>query len=204
VTPDDTRRDHASAPLDGELLRRVRRRDPTALERFFDHYYDRIHGHVARLVQDAHLAEDLTHEIFLRLNRALDRLDPDRDPTGWVFTVATNCVRDHWRSRRHKEATRSTELTGVHLEVLPDRADHAEQQLARRQEQAAVRAALAELSDSDREVILLRDYEQLDSGAVAAIIGAKPAAVRQRHSRAVTRLGQAFRRYLDREEQAET
>jgi len=186
------------------MLQRVRRRDPEALELFFDHFYDRIHGHVARLLQDAHLAEDLTHEVFLRLNRALDRLDPDRDPAGWVFTVATNFVRDHWRSRRHKETTRSTALTSDHLEVLPDQAEDAEQQLARRQEQEAVRQAMAELSDSDREVILLRDYEHLDSSTVAEIIGAKPDAVRQRHSRAVNRLGKAFRQYLDREERAET
>ena len=192
------------APFDRELLQRVRRRDPDALERFFDHYYDRIYSHVARLLQDAHLAEDLTHEVFLRLNRALDQLDPDRDPTGWVYTVATNCVRDHWRSRRHKETTRSTALTSDHLEVLPDQSEDAEQQLARRQEQHAVREALAELSDSDREVIQLRDYEQLDSTTVADIVGAKPDAVRQRHSRAVNRLGQAFRRHLDREERAET
>ena len=68
--------------------------------------------------QAAHLAEDLTHEVFLRLNRALDRLDPDRDPTGWVFTVATNCVRDHWRSRSHKSKQRDTELKPEHHEVL--------------------------------------------------------------------------------------
>jgi len=204
VSPQDPRSHAATAPLDRELLQRVRRRDPEALERFFDHFYDRIHGHVARLLQDTHLAEDLTHEVFLRLNRALDRLDPDRDPTGWVFTVATNCVRDHWRSRSHKEAARSTALTGDHLEVLPDHAADPEEQLARRQEQQAVRLALVELSDSDREVILLRDYENLDTATLADVIGAKPDAVRQRHSRAVARLGQEFRRFLDRQEKAET
>jgi RNA polymerase sigma-70 factor (ECF subfamily) len=181
----------------------LRRRDREALEHFFDHFYDRIYGHVARLVQDAHLAEDLTHEILLRINRALDRLDPERDPTGWVFTVATNCVRDHWRSRRHKEASRSTALTSDHLEVLPDGDEDAAEQLARRQEQEALRQALAELSDNDREVILLRDYEQLDSATVAAIIGVKPDAVRQRHSRAVARLGQAYRRSLERENRSD-
>ena len=203
MPPQDPRDRADAAPLDRELLQRIRSRDPEALETFFDHYYDRIYGHVARLIQDAHLAEDLTHEILLRINRALDRLDPDRDPTGWVFTVATNCVRDHWRSRRHKEASRSTALTSDHLEVLPDNNEDAEEQLVRRQQQEAVRHALAELSDNDREVILLRDYEQLDSSTVATIIGIKPEAVRQRHSRAVTRLGHAYRQYMERENRAD-
>ena len=199
MSPQGPNRTDTAAPVDREFLVRVRRRDPTALERFFDQYYDRIHGHVARLVQDAHMAEDLTHEVFLRLNRTLDRLDPERDPTGWVFTVATNVVRDHWRSRKHKEAARSSGLSAEHLEVLADQAEDAEQQLARQQEQHAVRQALSTLSENDREVILLRDYENLDSTAVAGVLGAKPDAIRQRYSRAVTRLGQAFRRQLDGE-----
>ena len=184
--------------VDRELLQRVRRRDPEALERFFDHYYDRIHGHVARLLQDAHLAEDLTHEVFLRLNRALDRLDPDRDPTGWVFTVATNCVRDHWRSRGHKETPRHG-ADGRLLEVLPDHDEEPSSKLARQEDQGRA-AALAELSESDREVILLRDYENLDTATMAEVVGAKPDAIRQRHSRAVQRLGKAFRKAVGQDE----
>ncbi|MEZ4386370.1 MAG: sigma-70 family RNA polymerase sigma factor [Candidatus Krumholzibacteriia bacterium] len=175
----------------------MRRREPAAMERFFDLYYDRLFGHVVRLVGNVHLAEDLTHDVFLRLNRVIDRLDPDRDPTAGVFTIATNVVRDHWRSRGHKDAARGSELTGAHLEVLADEAEDAEAQLVRRQEQARVRQALAELSDDDREVILLRDFEGLDSALVGEILGLKADAVRQRHKRAVGRLGLAFRKHLD-------
>jgi len=189
----------AAAP-DRALLLGVSRREPAALEKFFDLYYDRIFAHVARLLQDQHQAEDLTHEIFLHLNKTLDRLDPDRDPTGWVFTVATNCVRDYWRSRGHKDTTRSVGLDTEHLEVLADDTLDAEQQLAQRQERDVVRTALLELPDRDREVILLRDYENLDTADVATVIGAKPDAVRQRHSRAVTRLGEIFKRLMKQEQ----
>jgi len=167
------------------------------MEQFFDLYYDRIFAHVARLVRDTHLAEDLTHDVFLRLNRVLDRLDPGRDPAAWVFTVATNVVRDHWRSRTHKEAGRRTELSGAHLEVLADTEQDVEQQLARRQEHEAVQHAMTGLSEGDREVILLRDYEGLNSVTVAEILGLKPDAVRQRHSRAVSRLGELFKQALE-------
>jgi RNA polymerase sigma-70 factor (ECF subfamily) len=169
------------------------------MERFFDLYYDRLFGHVARLVQDSHLAEDLTHEVFLRLSKVLDRLDPGRDPAGWVFTVATNVVRDHWRSRGHRSTQRSTELTPEHHEVIANGNDHPEDQMSRAQDQVMIQRALAELSEADREVILLRDYEQLDTAAVAEALGIKPDAVRQRHSRAVNRLGEAFRRHLDQD-----
>jgi len=199
MTPPDASNRPAAAPLDREALTRVRGRDPEAMERFFDLYYDRLFGHIMRLVGNQHLAEDLTHDVFLRLNRVLDRLDPERDPTAWVFTVATNVVRDHWRSRGHKDQARGTELTGAHLEVLADEADDAEEQLVRRQEQRQVRQALAALPDDDREVILLRDFEDLDSGTVGEILGLKADAVRQRHKRAVGRLGDAFRQQQDQD-----
>ena len=153
---------------------------------------------MVRLVRDTHLAETSPTRSS-GLQRVLDRLDPDRDPTAWVFTVATNVVRDHWRSRRHKETERSTGLTAEHLEVVPDDADDAEAAIARRQEQRAIREALSELAEADREVIVLRDDENLDAPTVAEIIGIKADAVRQRHGRAVARLGSAYREQLDRD-----
>lgn len=199
MTPKDHSHRDTAAPVDREFLARVQRRDPAAMEQFFDLYYDRLFGHVARLVQDAHLAEDLTHEVFLRLNKVLDRLDPGRDPAGWLFTVATNVVRDHWRSRSHRSTQRSTELTPEHHEVIASDREHPEDEMTRAQDQLLVQRALADLAVADREVILLRDYEQLDTAAIAEALGIQQDAVRQRHSRAVNRLGEAYRRHLDQD-----
>jgi RNA polymerase sigma-70 factor (ECF subfamily) len=195
--------DRPAATPDRELLQRVRRRDPEALERFFDLYYDRVLAHVARMVGDRHLAEDLAHEAFLRLGQTIERLDPDRDPAAWIHTVVANCVRDHWRSRRHQEAQRSTELTGDHLAVIADEGEDAEQQLARRQQQQAVREALQTLAVVDREVILLHDHEGLEHTVIASVLGLKADAVRQRYRRALARLGEAFRSRLDHQERRE-
>lgn len=187
----------AAAP-DTVLLAGVRRREPAALERFFDYYYDRVYGHVARLLGDPQQAEDVAHDIFLRLHRHVDRLDPERDPTAWVFTVTANGVRDYWRSRGHKQQQRQTELDDNHLEVIPSPQEGPLEQLDRAQDAAVVALALAELAEGDREIILLRDYENLDTTTIAAVLDLQPDAVRQRHSRAVARLGAAFRRVLER------
>jgi RNA polymerase sigma-70 factor (ECF subfamily) len=88
--------------LDREVLLRVKARDREAMNRFFDAYYDRAHAYATKLLRDATLAEDLIQEAFLRMHAALDRLDPDRNPTPWVLTVVTNTIRDHWRSRAHR------------------------------------------------------------------------------------------------------
>lgn len=197
MQPQDPQSERVAAVPDRDLLAGVRRREPAALERFFDYYYDRVYGHVARMVGDPHQAEDVAHDIFLRLHRNLERLDPERDPTAWVFTVASNGVRDFWRSRGHKEHRRQTPLADELLEVIPSQQDDLLEQLDRKQDADIVMRALAELSESDREIILLRDYEDLDTATIAAVLGVQPDAIRQRHSRAVARLGTAFRRLLE-------
>src|SRR6185503_20652737 len=82
-----------------ELRERLARREPAALARFFDAYFERVYAYLRRLVGDEHAAEDLTQDVFLQAHRALPSYDPARDPRPWLFTIATNKLRDHWRSR---------------------------------------------------------------------------------------------------------
>jgi RNA polymerase sigma-70 factor (ECF subfamily) len=176
--------------LSSAILTRVIRREPEALELFFDHFYDRIYAHVVNLLRDRTQAEDLTQEVFIRLHKVIDRMDPAREPAGWVFTVATNVVRDYWRSAEHKK--QAAEQGDPHEMALahPDADVH--EAMEQDEQLQAVWAALHELSVDDREIILLKDYEELSTADISAMLDVKPDAVRQRHSRAVARLGKAF------------
>ena len=190
--PDET-------PLDAAILARVVQRDRRALAVFFEHYYDRIFGHVANLLRDRTQAEDLTQDIFLRLQSTVASLDPGRDPTAWVFTVATNAVRDHWRSAEHRRRSRRVDEERGGLATLAHPDPDVQTALEHDEDLRAVWAALQDLSQDDREVILLRDYEELPTAAVAEMLELKPDAVRQRHSRAVSRLAQRFAERNDQE-----
>lgn len=180
-------------PLAAATLERVVQGEPEAMDMFFNHYYDRVYAHVVNMLRDPVLGEDLTQEVFIRLHRGINKLDPQRDPTGWVFTVATNLIRDHWRSREHKRTDRElhvedqSQLDAAHPD--PDVQTVMEQD----EELRAVWGALQSLRESDREIILLRDYEELDTNDIARMLKIEPDTVRQRHYRAVTRLGEVFR-----------
>lgn len=183
----------ASRSLDEATLRLVGQRVPEAMNAFFDHYFDRVYAYVVTLVRDPILGQDLAQEAFLRMHRAIHRMDPGRDPSGWVFTIVTNTVRDHWRSRQHRDAAREVEWTPEN-DTLAGGDDGPERSLEQKEAAEAVRRALDALSPADREVILLRNFEGLATGEIAAILGTSHDAVRQRHSRALARLGRAYRR----------
>ncbi len=186
-------------PLDAGTLRRVRERDPAALEAFFGYFFRRVHDYLSRLLRDPADADDATQETFLKLGRHLDRLDPDRDPTGWVFRIATNAVRDHWRARRRGARGQEVDFDVAWNTAPPDPAESAHARLEREEEAARVQRAMEGLSPADREILLLRDYEGLDTAEIGAALELAPDAVRQRHSRAVRRLGRVYLELEQRE-----
>ncbi len=187
-------------PLGALVLKRVTQCDPEAMDVFFNHYYDRVYAHVVNLLRDPVLGQDLTQEIFLRLHRTIKQLDPERDPAGWVFTVATNVIRDHWRSREHKRGERELHVEDQSRLNAPHPDPDVQSVMEKDEELRAVWQALHSLRDADREIILLCDYEELPAARVAEMLTISPEAVRQRHSRAVTRLGGLFRKLAPNEE----
>jgi len=192
---DETLREEEGGPggaaphISPALLALLPERDPQALSSFFDAYFDRVHGYVRRLVRDEHLAEDLTQDVFMHVYRALPTYDPARDLRPWVFTIATNKVRDFWRSRRHRESQQEQSVerdaAADHLSAGPQRP---ETKLSQRELDDQVRSAVDELPEGMRMTVLLRIYEELSFEAIGGILDRSEVAVRKRYSRALETL----------------
>jgi len=176
------------SPLPRNTLLRVRDRDTDALNEFFEFYFDRAYSYVCRLVKNPTEAEDLTQVAFIKMHRAIHTLDPERDPTSWVFAVVSNTVRDHWRSRRYKQSLQNRPIEDTPLsDNLTAEDDQAARDTAR-----VLEAALDSLSENLKAVVLLRDYEDLSYAEVAAALDIEEAAARKRHSRALQELRKAL------------
>ena len=184
-----TAEEGASLYLAPAILARLPERDPQALEAFFDLYFDRVYGYIRRLVRDEHVAEDLTQEIFLHIHRALASYDPSRDLRPWVFTIATNKVRDFWRSRRHRDSQteQSVEREGA-ADHLRSEEDRPGADLTRAELDAQVRGAVDELPEGMRLTVLLRTYEGMSFEAIGRVLDRSEVAVRKRYSRALETL----------------
>ncbi|MEZ6018086.1 MAG: RNA polymerase sigma factor [Planctomycetota bacterium] len=176
-----------------ELERPVRealvRRDQAALAAFFDAYFERIHGYIRRLVREEHLAEDLTQDVFLHVHRALDSYDPERPLAPWVFTIATNKVRDLWRSRRNQSDHQSLgQEDGLDDPALVAGERSALDGLESSELASQVARAIEGLPDLLRQTLVLRYYEGLSFEAIGAIVDRNETAVRKRYSRALQEL----------------
>ena len=177
------------------MLEAARRREPAALEAFFDVYFDHVYSLACRLLGDRTLAEDLTQEVLLKVHRALETLDPNRDPWPWLATIVHNACRDTWRSVAHRMARRSDSLDAdpVRAERLAARGAGPEGELLERERGRLVREAIDRLPDAHRQMVLLYDYEGLSHPQVAERLGIEHAAARKRYSRALEALGRLLR-----------
>ncbi len=187
--------ERTDAGLPRETLLRVRDRDRDALAELFDYSFDRIYSLAARLLGDRTAAEDATQEVFLKVYRAADRLDPDRDPMAWLTVITYNVVRDIWRTRERKAHGRAVPIDGEVLseDRLPGREADPETLTLDRERDLAVQAAISRLPEDMRIVVLLHDWHGRGHEEIGRLIGASHAAVRKRYSRALARLAEELK-----------
>lgn len=174
--------------LPQDVLDRLPERDPAALERFFDLYFDRIYAYVRGMVRSEPLAEDLTQDIFLLIHRGLPSYDPQRALRPWVFTIAVNRVRDFWRSRVHRDSQREASIDEEDARELEGDVELPEEPLLQAEEAAAVRDAIEKLPDGMRETVHLRIFEELSFAEIGELLQRNEVAVRKRYSRALEEL----------------
>ncbi|NOT35097.1 MAG: RNA polymerase sigma factor [Candidatus Eisenbacteria bacterium] len=176
------------------MLERACTGDPSALGEFFDHYFARVFATVRRLVGDPTAAEDITQDVFLKVHRHMNRLDPARDPAPWLFTVALNACRDFWRSESWRRARRTVPLEDPSIALqLHAKGAGPEQAFAQAEDQRRLLEAIDRLPPPLRAAVVLRECEGLDHREIADLTRVNYAASRKRHSRGLQALGELLR-----------
>jgi RNA polymerase sigma-70 factor, ECF subfamily len=146
----------APAMRQGNSVARLRTIDRQAAEELFNASYPKLAGWVRRLVDDDDTAHEIASEAFTRL---LARWSGLENPQSYLYMIATNLVRDHWRkSGRERRAIRA--LTAA---APADAAYHPAQDVD-------VRALIESLPERLRSIFLLHYYGGFGVREVAAML----------------------------------
>ena len=145
-----------------------------------------------RMTGDAHRAQDLTQETFVRVFARRKEYRPDGKFSTWLWRVALNLCYDELR-RQQRRAESSLDEAGDDMvarletyaapELAPDG------MLADRERDERVRKALMRLPDRYRAVLTLRHYEDLKFCEIGQVLGIPEGTVKSRMAEALTRLG---------------
>jgi len=136
---------------------RLRTSDRQAVEELFNTCYPRLAGWVRRLVDDDELAHEIASEAFTRLLARWSGLD---NPQSYLYMIATNLVRDHWRKTgRERNAVRVMSAAGQGEAIYHPAQD------------VDVRALIQDLPERLRSPFLLHYYGGFGLKEVAAMLG---------------------------------
>ena len=145
--------------------------DEEYTDRLIRENYADIYAYCFRHLGHRETAEDLTQETFLRFLRNVERYREYGKIKNYLYVVAGNVIRDHYR--KQKEIPVEQELR-AERDPKPDMAvEHAA-------ERVGVREALAALESSDREIVILRYYQELKIRDIAAVMRMPASTVRYR------------------------
>ena len=163
------------------LVARLRAGDAAAFDLVYAAYHSRLFNFLARLSRRRDVAEDLVEETWLRLVAQSGRLRDDTRLAPWLFAVARNLYASYRRSRL-LEQSHAADLIGLWPAGCP--APSPFEETAANEADRRLEMALAGLSTTYREVLLLVGIENLTPAEAAAVCGISPEAMRQRLSRA--------------------
>lgn len=168
-----------NAPSDPQLLRDyAERRCEAAFAELVSRHIDLVHSTAVRLVNDAHLAKDVSQAVFVALAKDADKLAKHPVLSGWLHrttrNIATQTVRTDVRRRNREQAVAMNEAPESNV-AWKEIAPHLD-------------AALGELSPPDRDAVLLRYFENKPANEMSEILGISAEAAQKRVSRAVEKL----------------
>lgn len=148
----------------------------------------RVYRLAYRLTGNQHDAEDLTHDVFVRVFRSLNTYQPGTFE-GWLHRITTNLFLDRMR---RKQRIRFDALTDDAAARLPGRLEGPEQHFEAHHLDDDVQRALDALAPEFRAAVVLCDIEGFSYEEIAATLGVKLGTVRSRIHRARSQLREAL------------
>ncbi len=161
----------------------------------YDEFHEELNRYLERIV-GKNDAEDLTQEVFLKINKGLRDFQGKSSLSTWVYRIATNAALDKMKSRSCREGRETVTLEEISREpenrCVAEGSLSAEREAIRNEMNECIREFVDRLPTDYRVVILLSEMKDLRNQQMADILGISLDAVKIRLHRARARLKAEF------------
>lgn len=185
---------------DEELFERYQDGDEKAFRIIVDRYEPSIRGFLHKRLKDEERVQDLTQDTFLRVHRARERYDASRKFSTWIYTIASNLLKNEYRNRSRRRETNFSDLRrddGMNggssrpIEFESDRPDP-EKDAYRGELREAIRDAIDMMEEHHRVPFVMREVEDRTYEEISEAIGVPVGTVKSRLFRARNAFHQLF------------
>jgi RNA polymerase sigma-70 factor (ECF subfamily) len=185
---------------DEELFQRYQGGDDAAFRIIVQRYEPSIKGFLHKRLKDDERVQDLTQDTFLRVHRARERYDSSRKFSTWIYTIASNLLKNEYRNRSRRRETSFSDLrkdsTAQGMAARPvefesDRPDP-ERTTYQHELRAAIQDAIERMDEHHRVPFVMREVEDRTYEEISEAIGVPVGTVKSRLFRARNAFQQLF------------
>lgn len=168
-------------------------------ETVYNEFYPRILRYVSRMTSPDE-AEDLTQDVFLKVNRSLESFKGESSLSTWIYRIATNTALDRLRATARKPANPipESELEAADQNVWTDEKTRgADEEIVRSEMNECIREFIERLPYDYKTVMLLSELDGLKNKEIADVLGITIETAKIRLHRGRARLKQEFEKGCD-------
>jgi RNA polymerase sigma-70 factor (ECF subfamily) len=172
------------------LLTRCRQGDALSWEALVRRYQARVYGFALHYLRDHEEARDAAQEVFIKMYRHLNGFRDGQAFLPWLLRLARNCCIDRIRSRKARPLDLTVTTEGVERASTDASPEQSVLEDARR---SLLHRALATLTVTSRQIVLLKDIQELQLVEISTRLGLPLGTVKSRSNRARSELAKAVR-----------
>jgi RNA polymerase sigma-70 factor (ECF subfamily) len=146
----------------------------TDLETIYNDFRSRLYSFILKRVKDKDAAEDILHEVFLKIHKKSDQLKDASKIESWIYTIARNTITDHFRGKKFDEIA----------EEHDEAAEAGEQSEMQKALNISMRTMILRLPQPYRDALVQADLRRVKQTDIARKYGLSVSAVKSRVQRA--------------------
>lgn len=174
------------APSEDQLVAAVKRGDEEAFRRLYFQYAEPLFGFLWRRLNQREPAEDLVQELFVKVWRNRENLDPNQSIKAYLYQAANHLMIDYFRKKNPVQGAQ--ELLPEHRTVSVEEDNF--------EKRAHIEKALADLPEAQRHVFVLSRFEGLRYTEIASVLNISVKTVETHMNRALKKLRHQLRATL--------
>ncbi len=146
--------------------------DEGALSTLITRHQSKIFGFIYSKIADRDIADDIFQDTFIKVIKTLksNSYNEEGKFLPWVMRIAHNLIVDHFRRNKKMPMFRETEEFSI-FSIMSDNVPNVESQMITNQVESDLRKLIAELPDDQREVLMMRMYQDMSFKEISELTG---------------------------------
>lgn len=164
-----------------DLVQKAQDGDKESFSKLYQHFYKKIYRYLYFQIRDEQMCKDFCQDTFLKAWRSLKKFSITETGSfqAFLFAIARNLVIDYSRKKK--------EVKIEEYEALPEE-EHLYEDITSKEEVMQIRKALDRLNEEERQIIILKYFEEMSGEEIAKTLSIKEGAVRVRLHRIMEKL----------------